>query len=108
MTNLKSLIPLSSHSIYVKVFSIIGLSLVMTCYADAVPIDIPAIKTLGDKVMPYVIWIFSLCCAGYSAVNSVNLVKGQPKAALYALGGAVGAGVGFTELFGEHVTTLLI
>ncbi len=79
----------------------------MSC-AHAVPAGIPAFKTLGDQIIPYALWLFTIICAAVASQNGLLVCKGQLKAVIPALIGAIGSGLGLTGLFGTKVATLMI
>ena len=100
-------LPLTNNS-YLKIFSLFVISLVITTSADAIPTEVQAIKSIADKIIPYLIWLFALGGGAIASVNGWRLFNGQPKAGVYALGGMVTSGLGFNGIFGDTATTLLI
>ena len=83
--------------------------LCMIHYAHAVPDAIPALQTVGNKIIPYLKWIVPLAGGSIMSVNSWRCFNhGQPKAGLYAIGGAGITCLGFTGLFGADAATLMI
>lgn len=83
-------------------------ALVLMSSAHAVPTGIEALKTGGDRIMPYVVWIFTLGCAAIASLGGWMLGHGQPKGLVPMTLGGCGAGLGFLGLFGENAATLLI
>lgn len=108
MTHPKSMLSLESSILYAKVFSIVCISFFLTTHADAIPVEIAAVKAIGDKIIPYIVWLFALGGGAIASINGWRLFNGQPKAGVYALGGMVTSGLGFNGIFGEAATTLLI
>ncbi len=97
-----------SQTYYTKAFVVVCLSLLLTTYANAVPVAVPAIAAIANNITPYLVWLFALGGGAIASINGWRLFNGQPKAGVYALGGMVTAGLGFNGIFGTEATTLLI
>ena len=98
----------NTHTLSNRALLFIGFSLLtMTC-ADAIPTEVQAIKSIADKIIPYLVWLFALGGGAIASINGWRLFNGQPKAGVYALGGMVTSGLGFNGIFGDTATTLLI
>lgn len=104
----QSLLLISSCNSYPKAFFVLFISLVITTCADAIPTEVEAIKTIAEKIVPYIVWLFALGGGAIASINGWRLFNGQPKAGVYALGGMVTSGLGFNGIFGDAATTLLI
>ncbi len=97
------------NNLATKTCLIAVLSILMTSYGHALPVDIPAITAMGNKIMPYLTWLIPIGGGSIVCVNGWRcLNNGQPKAGMYALAGAGVIGLGFTGIFGENAATLLI
>ena len=108
MTHL-TLTSLILNNLTTKLCLIVVLSIVMTSYGHALPVEIPAIAAMGNKIMPYLTWLIPIGGGSIVCVNGWRcLNNGQPKAGMYALAGAGVIGLGFTGIFGEGAATLLI
>lgn len=74
----------------------------------AVPDKVAAFKTIGDQIIPYVTWGFAMGGGAAFSYNAWRVFQGQPKAAIYAMGGLVLSGLGFDGIFGTNASTLMI
>ena len=85
------------------------MTVMMTCSSHAVPNAIPALQTIGNLIIPYLQWLVPLAGGCIMSINGWRCFNnGQPKAGVYAIGGAGITCLGFTGLFGENAATLII
>lgn len=108
--NMKQTVPCldTSKSQFIKASCIITLGVLMISNGHAVPTEIAALKSIGDKVIPYLTWMIALGGGAIASVNAWRLFNGQPKASVGALGGMLVSGIGFNGIFGADAATLLI
>lgn len=85
------------------------ITVAMTCSSHAVPNAIPALQTIGNLIIPYLQWLVPLAGGCIMSINGWRCFNnGQPKAGVYAIGGAGITCLGFTGLFGADSATLII
>lgn len=96
-----------SNTIKGVVFLLIGFFMIH--HAHAVPDTIPALQTVGNRIIPYLQWLVPLAGGSIMSINAWRCFNhGQPKAGVYAIGGAGITCLGFTGLFGANAATLPI
>jgi hypothetical protein len=98
----------NTHTLSNRALLFLVFSLMTMTHAFALPAEITAIKSIADKIYPYLVWLFALGGGTIASVNGWRLFNGQPKAGVYALGGMVVSGLGFNGIFGDMAATLLI
>lgn len=87
----------------------VGLSLLaLTATAYAVPGDIPVMKTLLEKLVPYLGFAFTAGGVYYSGMNGKQVVTGDYRAAPRLLVSVGATGLGLAGIFGANALTVLL
>lgn len=79
---------------------------VTTTYA--VPDEIPVMKTLLDKLVPYLGFAFTAGGVYYSGLNGKQVVTGDYRAAPRLLVSVGAAGLGLAGIFGADALTVML
>lgn len=82
--------------------------LVCTTSAYAVPNDIPVMKTLLDKLIPYVAFAFTCGGVCYGGLNTKRVVGGDYRAIVPGVISIGVAGLGLAGIFGDDALTVLM
>lgn len=106
--NFLNIFPTYSKAYIKNICFFIAFVFASTTMSVAVPGTIAAVKTIGDQIVPYITWAIAMGGGAAFSYNAWRVFQGQPKAALYAMGGLVVSGIGFEGIFGADASTLLI
>lgn len=90
------------------IFRVIFWSSLISVSVYAVPNDIPVMKTVLDKLVPYLGFAFTAGGVYYSGLNGKQVVTGDYRAAPRLLVSIGVAGLGLTGIFGANALTALL
>lgn len=88
------------------VICLVSFGCIDPCYA--VPGDIPVMKTVLEKLVPYLGFAFTAGGVYYSGLNGKQVVTGEYRAAPRLLVSVGAAGLGLAGIFGTDALTITL
>jgi len=94
--------------IFKKIYQVSFSLLIFTTAIYAVPDEIPVMKTLLEKLVPYLGFAFTAGGVYYSGLNGKQVVTGDYRAAPRLLVSVGAAGLGLAGIFGAEALTVTL